>query len=623
VAVTINSNIAALNAQRRLAQTTASFRLSSERLSSGLRINHASDDAAGLAISQLLNTDSRVFSQGVRNLNDAASLYSIAEGAMNELSTVVTRLIQLSEQSANGTLSNPQRLALDAEAQALRSEYNRISETTNFNGLNLLDRSQMELSIQAGYGEDGALVLGLGRDMTTFGIGAGTLGAPVSYSAGGTLRGAALADANNDGKLDLFSSGATGRLLLGNGDGTFLAPTNVGGHIGFDIDPVDFNNDGNIDVITGSSNFDYLYLNLGNGNGTFRAPISLEISRSREYHAADLNGDGRPDIVGANVPNDTFEILFNLGGGSFSTPATYFSTVDIGADADSIHSADFDHDGDNDLLLTSGVNDLISVLLNNGNGTFQFAVTYAGINFNDSRIVDLNGDGNMDLVGSHSNNPSFGVILGNSNGTFRAPAFYANAGTLTQYADVGDFNSDGLTDVIFAESSANTTYIALGNGDGTFRAGSSFATGGLAVSELAIGDVNGDGVDDLINANYVTSTVTVLLTDAVVRSGLQSFSLRTRADALESLTYLKSSLSQLTKEIGNIGSSQSRLGTATSNLMNNTLNIRNAESRITDVDVASESAVLARNSILQQAGASILTQANLQPSLALNLLRGI
>src|SRR4051812_31159725 len=113
------TNTASLNAQRQLTKSTASLSRSFERLSSGLRINRPSDDAAGLAISAGLDIDARVFTQGVRNVNDGISLLNIAEGALDELSNVVLRLRELATQSANGALASQQRSALDQEAQDL------------------------------------------------------------------------------------------------------------------------------------------------------------------------------------------------------------------------------------------------------------------------------------------------------------------------------------------------------------------------------------------------------------------------------------------------------------------------------------------------------------------------
>ena len=121
MAIKIGSNLASLNAQRRLGDATNTLSGIYEKLSSGQRINRASDDAAGLAIADELNAKGRIYTQGIRNGNDGISLLNIADSAIDALSGVVTRIRELSEQSANGTYSNQQRAALDAEAQALSS----------------------------------------------------------------------------------------------------------------------------------------------------------------------------------------------------------------------------------------------------------------------------------------------------------------------------------------------------------------------------------------------------------------------------------------------------------------------------------------------------------------------
>ena len=150
MALTINTNIASLNAQRRLSASTGSLRQSFERLSSGLRIVRAKDDAAGLAIADTLRADQRIASVAIRNANDGVSLISIADGALNEIGNVLQRQAELAEQSANGTLSSSQRSALDQEFASLGSEITRISNTTTFNGLQLLSGSA-SVSLQVGF----------------------------------------------------------------------------------------------------------------------------------------------------------------------------------------------------------------------------------------------------------------------------------------------------------------------------------------------------------------------------------------------------------------------------------------------------------------------------------------
>jgi flagellin len=137
--ITINTNVASMNAQRNLGRTQSALNGNLGRLSTGLRINTAADDAAGLAISEKLKSQVRSLSQAERNANDGVSLLQTAEGAMNEASGILTRLRELAVQSANGTLGSTERGFLDDEATALTNELDRIAAVTEFNGTNLLD----------------------------------------------------------------------------------------------------------------------------------------------------------------------------------------------------------------------------------------------------------------------------------------------------------------------------------------------------------------------------------------------------------------------------------------------------------------------------------------------------
>jgi flagellin len=148
--ITIGSNIASLQAQRRLNNSTESLGRVYEKLSSGQRINRASDDAAGLAIADALKADSRVASVAIRNANDGISTIAIADSALSEIGNVLSRLGELSEQSANGTFSNAQRSALSNEFVALGSEIERIATTTTFNGVRLLSGNST-ITLQVGF----------------------------------------------------------------------------------------------------------------------------------------------------------------------------------------------------------------------------------------------------------------------------------------------------------------------------------------------------------------------------------------------------------------------------------------------------------------------------------------
>ncbi|MFO0314050.1 MAG: flagellin [Planctomycetota bacterium] len=148
----VNTNIAAINAQRNLATVTDNVTGNFRRLSTGLRISTAADDAAGLAISERRRSQVRSLDQAKRNANDGISLVQTAEGALNEVSSILTRLRELAIQSSNGSVSNQDKETLDQEFQSLVSEVNRIGRSTEFSGIKLLDGSASSVSFQVGLG---------------------------------------------------------------------------------------------------------------------------------------------------------------------------------------------------------------------------------------------------------------------------------------------------------------------------------------------------------------------------------------------------------------------------------------------------------------------------------------
>lgn len=148
----INTNISSLNAQRQLANTTSSLNKTMERLSSGLRINRAGDDAAGLAISENFKADIAALEQSSRNAGDGVSMVQIAEGSLDEVSSILIRLRELAQEASTETLGATERGYLDTEYQTLLTEITRISDSAQFNGTNLLDGSAGTLSVQVGLG---------------------------------------------------------------------------------------------------------------------------------------------------------------------------------------------------------------------------------------------------------------------------------------------------------------------------------------------------------------------------------------------------------------------------------------------------------------------------------------
>ena len=174
--IRVNTNIGSLNSQRHLYNTTIKFQKSMEKLASGLRINRAGDDAAGLAISEGLKADIRAMEQAARNAADGVSLLQVGEGALDEVSNILVRMKELAEQSVNGTLGASERAYLDAEYTALSAEIDRISDSAEFNGQMLLNGTGGTVNIQVGIGAAAhdrvALDLSANMDAATLGIAA-------------------------------------------------------------------------------------------------------------------------------------------------------------------------------------------------------------------------------------------------------------------------------------------------------------------------------------------------------------------------------------------------------------------------------------------------------------------
>ena len=150
--IRINTNVSSINTRRHLANSTNMMGKSMEKLSSGLRINRAGDDAAGLAISENLKSDVRALDQAARNAADGISMIQTAEGSLDEVSNILLRMKELAEQSLNGTLSNTDRGYLNTEYTALTSEITRIRDNTEFNSVKLLSGAGGAVKIQVGIG---------------------------------------------------------------------------------------------------------------------------------------------------------------------------------------------------------------------------------------------------------------------------------------------------------------------------------------------------------------------------------------------------------------------------------------------------------------------------------------
>ncbi len=280
----------------------------------------------------------------------------------------------------------------------------------------------------------------------------------------------------------------------------------------------DFNKDGNLDLVstsTGSHVGDVLTINLGNGDGSFRGPTNFAFptgSNASTVAVGDFNNDGKLDAaVLARTSPGFIAVYLGDGTGSFSTSATFAIGNTNGDVYQGLAAADINSDGKLDLVATNGNDNTVSVLLGNGDGTFQTQKTFttasgsAGQNPNGIVVADVNKDGKPDLVVSCKNG-GISVLLGNGDGTFQAPLTFASAGGTPHGLAVADVNRDGNLDVVVAADNA-TVY--LGNGNGTFNTPVAFSA--PFANSVAIRDINGDKNPDLVLSDPHDSTLWVLL----------------------------------------------------------------------------------------------------------------
>jgi hypothetical protein len=310
-------------------------------------------------------------------------------------------------------------------------------------------------------------------------------------------------------------------VLLGNGDGNFGAKVDY--YTGIDPASVaiaDLNGDGRPDLavanagIYHSGHTSTISVLLGNGDGTFGSGMDFDAGNyPLSLRIADLNGDGHPDLVVGNGYASTVSVLLGNGDGTFQARAEY-PTRDYPT---SVAIADLNADGKLDLAATNlgdpyADHSTVSVLLGNGDGTFGTRKEFGtGGGPRSISIADLNADGKPDLA--TANNWIGGVagtvsiLLGNGDGTFQAKADFGTA-DYSQAVAIADLNADGHPDL--AVSTWSEVSVLLGNGDGTFGARTDFGIG-AGLRSIAIADLDADGRQDIAVTNVSSNTVLVLL----------------------------------------------------------------------------------------------------------------
>jgi hypothetical protein len=339
-----------------------------------------------------------------------------------------------------------------------------------------------------------------------------------TVTVGNTPRGLAVADFNQDGKLDVAemnNGGTTVNVLLGNGTGGLSNA--AGSPITTGTSPwggaaADVNNDGLVDLIIPNYGSSTVSILLGNGSGGFTAAAAVTVSGSPSYVAAgDFNQDGKLDFAASESVAGAVGVFLGNGSGGFSQATG--SPIATGSNPLAIVAADFNGDGILDIASENSGGGSVSILLGNGSGGFTSAPAVGvGSGPGGLAAADFNGDGFVDLVSGNESSANINVLLGNGSGGFsNASGSPITVGNVPWFPAPGDFDGDGYLDLAIPNWNSGTVSFLKGNGTGAFAGFSISPFSVISDPLLVSGDFNGDGKLDIAVASYSGDVVGIYL----------------------------------------------------------------------------------------------------------------
>ncbi|TXG00392.1 flagellin N-terminal helical domain-containing protein [Massilia arenae] len=533
MASVINTNVASLNSQRNLAASQSSLNTSIQRLSSGLRINSAKDDAAGLAISDRMQSQIKGMTQATRNANDGVSMAQTAEGALSSSGDILQRIRELAVQSSNSSNSASDRQALQTEVTQLSSELNRISNTTEFNGQKLLDGTMGTANFQVG-ANAGQLISMTGSNFQTNTYGNNNIAS----------NGVAAAAASNASEGSFTINGALGSQTIQTTGHVAGAPADDNGTPGDTTDDTPAT-----DAVKGST-AKSIASDINNQTAktgvtaTARTDVNVKFGGGESYQFTLASDNEKPLTISFTV------------GGTASNATDYASAINA-----------------------------INAQSANTGVTAQYDQENGGL-----KLTNASGE-NINLVNTKA-----------TDNTVFSVSNYKTDGNLT--SDNDDGTAGAAPDISLATSNAT----AVANGRVAFDSENSFSVTDAAGS--ATPATSGSGFN--LAADGSSSKL-----KSVASLDITSFE-----GAQAAIKIADAALAKVNGQRAQYGALQSRFESAISNLSSSTENLSASRSRIVDTDFAAETAKMTRGQILQQAGTSMLAQANSLPNGVLSLLRG-
>jgi len=618
MSTTINTNISALAAQGSLRQTGLTQATAMERLSTGVRINNAKDDAAGLAISTRMTANIRGLSAAIRNANDGISLTQTAEGSLNAIQDNLQRIRELAVQAANTGNNSSDRGALNAEASQLILEINRVADNTAFNGIKLLDGSFQNQSLQVGAGSDAndRINISIGSaKANALGVGGGS-----SYSTSlnstkvaGALTAGQLAingfmvgDTANDGvssssptasAIALASaingvSGSTGVTAVANATktNTVYAGTNASAALTANLAAGDIVINGvNVGAVTKSDTGDAAAqalanaLSITNAINAISEQTGVTASRSAGGAITLTAADGR-DIVVQYVGSEARTAKTGLG--ASVTSATTVTTKAGPTLGTFSGTAILD-----DEIRINGVN--IGAIDTAGSAVIRGAQVSAAIN----RVSTQTG------VIATFDTSTGKVLLAASDGRNITTSIRSKDGDrITSDRTMLEHTQGGLAADTTRTDTTLTSTVTL----------KSSSLSGITLAGVASSALTSSG---LTNKAGLTQAI------ATAGAGVSTVDLTTVSGAQSAMSILDKAINTVTDSRASMGAYQNRLSATITNLETTTMNLQASRSRILDTDYAKETTNLAKSQIITQAATAMLAQANQSSQSVLALLK--